>query len=214
MIHTMEHLSLPSTLLALALLGFTVNIVGRLVQRAVSSYKPKGIGTPSDETRSRYITDSILSTSVKTQHPSARALATLIQEDGGGSWPPKTNHVVSTWPLALRPYRQIWDDLAPLIPSPNDSRLLDDDANRKRIYYFRCRMREHLALRINVEQVKEALTDGFPGQDTINAFYCCIAMLRHGYRYVLPHPPADVSIYWTSCLLVPQTHTNVSVSSD
>ncbi|KAM7187730.1 hypothetical protein V8F20_010867 [Naviculisporaceae sp. PSN 640] len=148
----------------------------------------KVIDTPSKENPNQRIVDSIVATSHETQHPSAQALAALIQEDGAGSWPPKTNHVISSWPSALQPYRQIWDDLSPLVPTLNNSQLLDDQANRRRIEHFRCLMRENLAVRVNIEQVKEILTaesSGELGKDIFNALYCCIASLRHAYRWAI-----------------------------
>ncbi|KAM7217138.1 hypothetical protein V8F06_007537 [Rhypophila decipiens] len=192
----MEQITLSAVLQALMLIGLISNLFGQWLQKHVSISrllpwklpKSKDASPSSEESISKPIVESILSTSKGSQHPCAHSLATLVQQDGAGCWPPKTNHAVSSWPAALRPYRQIWDDLSPLIPTPNSSRLLDDDANKRRIDHFRCLMRENLAMRIDIGQVMEDLEDDTPsrlGQDTVNALYCCLAMLRHGYRWAV-----------------------------
>jgi hypothetical protein len=119
-------------------------------------------------------------------HETAASLITLIDKDGAGSWPPRANHEHSTWPVALRPYKDIYYEMAPLLPSANVS--LDDDVNRERIIYFRSRFRKLLNERVDLGQVTLLLQaadagrwDVFP-RDTYNAFYCCIAWCRHAYR--------------------------------
>jgi len=86
-------------------------------------------------------------------HEVAEVLCNLIQKDGAGSWPPNTNHTHTTWPLALRAYKEIYLELAPLLPQPNPS--LDDQTNIKRISEFRQRFRKLLCEQVNLVEVKQ-----------------------------------------------------------
>ncbi|KAH7324732.1 hypothetical protein B0I35DRAFT_406506 [Stachybotrys elegans] len=120
-------------------------------------------------------------------HEVAAKLAEMFHTDGAGSWPPRANHEYSTWPAPLRPYRDIYLELAPLIPQPEAS--LDDETNRARVDSFRAQYRKLLQERVNLIQVTKLLEaanagrwDVFP-RDTYNAFYCCIASSRHAYRW-------------------------------
>lgn len=120
------------------------------------------------------------------RHETAARLADLIRKDGAGSWPPRANHAYSTWPAALRPFREIYQEMAPLLPAANAS--LDDEVNEELITNFRARFRKLLSERVNLQEVTRLLEaadagrwDVFP-RDAYNAFYCCIAWCRHAYR--------------------------------
>src|SRR5690349_13760259 len=54
-------------------------------------------------------------------HETAASLAELIHKDGAGTWPPRANYVQSTWPSALRPYMDIYHEMAPLLPAETPS---------------------------------------------------------------------------------------------
>jgi len=86
-------------------------------------------------------------------HEVAEVLCNLIQKDGAGSWPPSTNHTHTTWPLALQAYKEIYLELAPLLPQPNPS--LDDQTNINRISEFRQRFRKLLCERVDLVEVKK-----------------------------------------------------------
>jgi hypothetical protein len=87
------------------------------------------------------------------QHEVAEALRDLIHKDGAGSWPPNANHTHSSWPTALRPYGEIYLELAALLPQEHPS--LDDETNIVRIADFRGRFKSLLAERINLAEVNE-----------------------------------------------------------
>jgi hypothetical protein len=119
-------------------------------------------------------------------HETAALLDDLVRTDGAGEWPPRANHVHETWPAPLRPYKDIYYEMAPLLPTSNVS--LDDNVNRERITNFRARFRKLLDDKVDLAQVQGLLEaaeagrwDVFP-RDTYNAFYCCIAWSRHAYR--------------------------------
>lgn len=116
----------------------------------------------------------------------ASLLTELIQKDGAGDWPPRCQHDHTTWPAALRPYKEIYFEMAPLLSTAKAS--LDDCTNAERIIAFRSRFRDLLRARVDLGQVIKLLEaaeagrwDVFP-RDTYNAFYCCIAWSRHAYR--------------------------------
>ncbi|KAA8627102.1 hypothetical protein TUN199_03420 [Pyrenophora tritici-repentis] len=120
-------------------------------------------------------------------HEVAELLSDLIQKDGAGSWPPNTNHVHATWPSPLRAYKEIYLELAPLLPQEEPP--LDDKVNVKLISEFRERFRELLRERVNLVEVKKLLEAADAGRwvdfprDVYNAFYCCVASSRHAYRW-------------------------------
>lgn len=125
--------------------------------------------------------------SLADSHETAAVLADLIHKDGAGSWPPRANHDHSTWPEALRVYKEIYLELAPLLPKVTPS--LDDDINRACVDDFRSCFRQKLRDRVDLVRVRDLLEaagagrwDVFP-RDTYNAFYCCIASSRHAYRW-------------------------------
>ncbi|KAK6084492.1 hypothetical protein SCUP234_03281 [Seiridium cupressi] len=117
----------------------------------------------------------------------AEVLTTMIDKDGAGAWPPRSNHARYAWPRALRPYQEIYEELAPLIP--NDIPSLNDDLNRMRIADFRSQFKKKLSERIDLAKVKRLLEAADAGQwdilprDVYNAFYCCVASCRHAYRW-------------------------------
>ncbi|KAK1918933.1 hypothetical protein P3342_001062 [Pyrenophora teres f. teres] len=120
-------------------------------------------------------------------HEVVELLSDLIQKDGAGSWPPNTNHVHATWPSPLRAYKEIYLELAPLLPQAEPS--LDDQINIKLISAFRQRFRELLRKRVDLVEVKKLLQAADAGRwvdfprDVYNAFYCCVASSRHAYRW-------------------------------
>jgi hypothetical protein len=119
-------------------------------------------------------------------HETAALLSDLIHKDGAGEWPPRSNHDHTTWPAALRPYREIYEEMMPLLATANVS--LDDEVNRTRITNFRSRFQALLDERVDLDGVENLLKAAEAGQwdvfprDTYNAFYCCIAWCRHAYR--------------------------------
>ncbi|KAE8149661.1 hypothetical protein BDV25DRAFT_155887 [Aspergillus avenaceus] len=118
-------------------------------------------------------------------HETATLLADLIENDGAGAWPPKTNY--GSWPEPLRAYKDIYLELVPTLPAANPS--LDDDVNQEKRNKYRMRMRKLLSERVDIVGVEKLMiaaaagdTDAFP-RDVYNAFYCCIAVCRHAYRW-------------------------------
>ena len=121
---------------------------------------------------------------LKGQHESASVLLELFDKDGARAWPPKANH--DSWPMALRPYKDIYLELNPLLPAAEP--LLDDTVNNERRDRYRSLMRKLLAERINIAQVEEIMVaveagnwDVLP-RDAYNGLYACIAVCRHAYR--------------------------------
>lgn len=124
------------------------------------------------------------------QHEAALSLIRLFDQDGAGEWPPEVNH--DDWPLALRPYKEIYLELAPLLPQHEPS--LDDEVNNVRREEFRSLCRKLLVERVDIAKVQTIMAaveagnwDLFPRQ-AYNGFYCCVAVCRHAYRSV-PNSP-------------------------
>lgn len=118
------------------------------------------------------------------KHDVHSAFMTLVNEDGAGEWPPKTDH--DNFPVALQPYKEIYLTMAPSLATADPS--LDDELNTRRCQEFRSRMLSLLSHHIDKKAVKEILEtvardnwDAFP-RDAYNGFYSCIACLRHAYR--------------------------------
>ncbi len=117
-------------------------------------------------------------------HHISRAFAALIDEDGAGQWPPKTDH--STCPLALRPYKGIFLELNHLLTI--DPHCCDSSLVEQRRHSFRLSLRKALVQRINITKVDRVLMQPEAGsweafsRDSYNGFHCCIAALRHAYR--------------------------------
>jgi hypothetical protein len=86
-------------------------------------------------------------------HDVAEKLNDLIKKDGAGSRPPNANHDHATWPAALRQYKEIYLELASLLPQATPS--LDDSVNVTRIADFRKRFCELLQERVRVDEVME-----------------------------------------------------------
>lgn len=88
--------------------------------------------------------------------------------------------------MALRPYKDIYLALAPLLPAAEPS--LDDNANNERRNNFRLLMGKLLNERINIAQVEQILAAVEAGnwdilhRDAYNGFYACVAVCRHAYR--------------------------------
>lgn len=152
-----------------------LHLLGRSPRNTLSTRRPTGKKT----------LQSIKAAS--DSHEVASLLTTLIQEDGAGSWPPRANHRHSTWPEALRPYKEIYLELAPSLPQSSPS--LDHDVNMTRIKNFRSRYQDMLRERVDLSRVTKLLEAAESGQwdvcprDVYNAFYCCIGNSRHAYRW-------------------------------
>ena len=122
--------------------------------------------------------------SLKVRHETASILSELFDEDGAGAWPPKANH--TSWPEALRPYKTIYLELVPLLPTAKPS--LDDNVNNERRNKYRSLMRKLLNERINISQVEDIMASMEAGnwdilpRDQLNGFYACVAVCRHAYR--------------------------------
>jgi hypothetical protein len=121
---------------------------------------------------------------LKSQHETAWILSELVDKDGAGAWPPKANH--DSWPMALRPYKDIYLELIPLLPAAEPS--LDDNVNTERRNKYRSLMQKLLTERINIAHVEEIMAavdgenwDALP-RDAYNGFYACVAVCRHAYR--------------------------------
>lgn len=83
----------------------------------------------------------------------AYALCTLIEDDGAGTWPPKSDH--DYWPLALRQYKLIYCELAPSLSAVTPS--TDDAINKERRENNRSLMRKLLSERINKPRVEAVM---------------------------------------------------------
>lgn len=120
------------------------------------------------------------------EHETATVLADMVQADGVKAWPPKTNHDHSTWPVALRPYKLMYLELASLLPVAKPS--LDDIENSIAINRFRlhfCRLMQQYIHLDQVTHVLESVANGDEdaiAPETYNAFYSCISWCRHAYR--------------------------------
>ncbi|ATY62009.1 hypothetical protein A9K55_007092 [Cordyceps militaris] len=121
----------------------------------------------------------------KFHHELRSQFLELVRDDGAGSWPPVARH--DNWPAALRAYKTVYAELAPLLATEEPS--LDDDFNVKRCAEFRARMRASLERNVDRNATAKCLQlvlDGHwseLGRDSFNGFYSCIACLRHAYRW-------------------------------
>ena len=122
---------------------------------------------------------------IRDDHETAGLLQHLIETDGAGNWPPQASHG-DAWPTALRPYHNIYLELAPSFPAREVS--LDNEINFKRCLEYRTRMRKLLHDRIDLPAVKAILLaveagdeSAFPA-DAYNGFFACIALSRHAFR--------------------------------
>jgi hypothetical protein len=122
---------------------------------------------------------------ISKDHETAGLLHELIETDGAGSWPPRASHG-DMWPLALRPYHDIYLQLVPSLSVQQVS--LDDNVNSERRFQYRENMRKLLRDNVSLSEVEAILTSveagnelSFPS-DAYNGFFACIAMSRHAYR--------------------------------
>lgn len=83
----------------------------------------------------------------------AESFHILISTDGAGSWPLVANHDLAAWPRALRPYGDIYAEVAMMLPQSRP--LLDDESNRDRIKRFRRNFRRLLRERIDLVEVSK-----------------------------------------------------------
>jgi len=122
---------------------------------------------------------------IQGDHETARLLQKLIETGGGGSWPPRSSHG-DAWPTALRPYHNIYLELAPLLPAREVS--LDADVNSKRRLIYRTHMRKLLHDHVDLSAVEAILSAIETGDeptlavDACNGFFACIAISRHSFR--------------------------------
>ncbi|KAJ5111074.1 hypothetical protein N7532_001609 [Penicillium argentinense] len=122
----------------------------------------------------------------RDSHETIKALQRMVKVDGAGSWPPKATHRDS-WPKALQPYHDIFQELAALISV--DTVSTNDEINQSRRLEYRKRLQRLLKERINLEAVQSvfAISDqaGSTGLQGVacNGFFACIANLRHGFRW-------------------------------
>lgn len=89
---------------------------------------------------------------IRDDHETAGLLQHLIETDGAGNWPPQASHG-DAWPTALRPYHNIYLELAPSFPAREVS--LDNEINSGRCLEYRTRMRKLLHDHIDLSAVKE-----------------------------------------------------------
>ncbi|KAI1128158.1 hypothetical protein F5Y10DRAFT_277653 [Nemania abortiva] len=121
------------------------------------------------------------------RHEVAAALIAMIDRDGAGDWPPRANH--ESLPKALLPYKSIYMELLPLLCTDTPSSV--DSVNIERRKRYRETMSGLLRDRINLDVVvnilEEIQKDNWDtvSRDTLNAFYCCVAVCRHAYRWAV-----------------------------
>ncbi|KAI0889718.1 uncharacterized protein GGS22DRAFT_183061 [Annulohypoxylon maeteangense] len=123
--------------------------------------------------------------SLASRNTVAASFAYMIERDGAGDWPPRANH--DSWPEALLPYKTIFLELAPWLATATPS--LDDAVNTERRERYRGTMKKLLQDRVRLESVMKILEDveadnwELVTRDVLNAFYCCISLCRHAYRW-------------------------------
>lgn len=117
-------------------------------------------------------------------HPVKSEILRMVDEDGASSWPPASDH--ENWPFVLRPYKDIYLETAPMLPTASIS--LDEDVDQNRRLRYRQHMQrlllEHIDLQETVrllDQVESGCWDAMT-KEAYNGFYSCIASLRHAYR--------------------------------
>ncbi|KAI2473630.1 hypothetical protein F4781DRAFT_379654 [Annulohypoxylon bovei var. microspora] len=123
--------------------------------------------------------------SLASQNTVAASLALMVDRDGAGDWPPKANH--DSWPEPLLPYKTIFLELLPWLATATPS--LDDAVNTERRETYRGTMKKLLQDRVHLASVMKILEDveadnwSLISRDVLNAFYCCICVCRHAYRW-------------------------------
>ncbi|KAL3480459.1 hypothetical protein BJX99DRAFT_220272 [Aspergillus californicus] len=123
--------------------------------------------------------------------PVLAQLKHLVDTDGAGTWPPRASHG-DTWPSALRPYHEIYLEVAPFLAT--EDIVLDDSVNAQRIDSFRERLTTLLTSRVDLPSAVETLSAAEDNMDneafhfaSYNGFSACIATLRHAFRWgVIP----------------------------
>ena len=119
------------------------------------------------------------------RHPTMICLQELLEIDGAGKWPPRTSYG-KDWPEVLRPYHDIYLELAPSLQCKELSS--DDKINFARCLDYRARMTELLHNRVNLAGVEAILSaagranKNVLSSDAWNGFFACIASSRHAFR--------------------------------
>ena len=164
------------------LLGVATFVVALLSLGLLLWRKSRSPNSDNDETGNlrKYQELRIL----KYHHETAAMLSDLVDKDGAGAWPPKASH--DSMPAALKPYKEIYLECAPLLPAADPS--LEDDVNQQRRNRYRSRMFQLLHERVDIAEVEMIMKAVEAGdwsvcpRDTYNAVYCCVAVCRHAYR--------------------------------
>ncbi|KAJ5894320.1 hypothetical protein N7495_006011 [Penicillium taxi] len=123
---------------------------------------------------------------ISEPHETVQALQSMIEVDGAGTWPPKASYR-NSWPVELRPYHDIFIELAPLLPVMDAS--LDDTVNKVRRTEYQNRLRGLLQERVNIANVEGVLSSAAVKSSSVitnqayNGFYACISYLRHAFRW-------------------------------
>ncbi|KAI0857450.1 hypothetical protein F4860DRAFT_489706 [Xylaria cubensis] len=165
-------------MLAVIFLFSAAALIGLSLWRILKVHR-NTIPNPRKATRMQHLR------TIAAQHNVAASLVTMIDRDGAGDWPPRANH--ESWPAAILPYRSIYVELLPLLYTDTPS--LDDDANAKRRERYRVAMgsllRDRIDLSVVIRILEEVEADNWTAmsRDTLNGFYCCIALSRHAYRW-------------------------------
>ena len=139
----------------------------------------------NDKGKENALVSKLRANAVKSRHEVALQLLQLVETDGAGSWPPKASHYHS-WPAALRPYHEIYLELAPLLAVVEPS--LDNNVNLERLQRYRSLMQNALKERVSLFDVKNIMAAADTGtveampRDAYNGFYACVSALRHAYR--------------------------------
>jgi hypothetical protein len=136
-----------------------------------------------------FTTDNTLSElrELRKHHETAGRLQDLIEFDGAGSWPPQACHNTA-WPIALRPYHDVYLKLAKSLPTANVP--LDKEIVSKRRLEYRAQMRNLLHNNVDLSAVEEilsvteAMDRSVLSEKAYNGFYACIAISRHAFRFV------------------------------
>ncbi|GME36131.1 hypothetical protein K441DRAFT_612850 [Neofusicoccum parvum] len=158
-----------------------------LLSAFLSSYLWRVFIQQLPRSRRQSKTNTVVSALAKvgTQHEAARQLKKLVETDGAGEWPPKTDY--TSWPSELRPYHDIYLEMAPLLSTAQVS--LEDSVNQKRRETYRATMRKLLNERVRLPRVEAILAEVEGGnwdhmtRDAYNGLFGCVALSRHAYRW-------------------------------
>ncbi|OAA75990.1 hypothetical protein LEL_05674 [Akanthomyces lecanii RCEF 1005] len=120
---------------------------------------------------------------LQNEHDIAFHFLGVVESDGDGQWPPKVSY--DAWPAALMPYKAIWNDAVPLISDPRNN--IYGNQNGYKIKIVRNRLKTLLTTSVALSKVNETLSQATHrnalSQRQYNGFCCCIAFLRHTYRW-------------------------------